>query len=262
MSGDLTGARLKVNRANKHVLDLEASIRAFGKTNPYYAVAKDNPKTGKREWRIRVEREIPPTLAAITGDAIHNLRSALDHLMGQLVIANGGQPDSKTEFPIGRDETHYKSMRARKTKGASKAALDLIDGLKPYKGGNDALWRIHQLDVVDKHRLLLTVLSAHSNVVINAMAIMREAFPDDQVVAGFPDVVIALTESTREVVTDGMLFFSAPLGEDHHDVKATVEISIDEPGVIEREPILPTLNQLGSFVNETITLFEPLITSP
>jgi hypothetical protein len=36
------------------------------------------------------------------------------------------------------------------------AAIERIERLKPYKGGNDPLWRIHELDNIDKHRTLLT----------------------------------------------------------------------------------------------------------
>ena len=32
-----------------------------------------------------------------------------------------------------------------------------IDAVKPYKGGNDSLWRLHQLNLADKHRFLITV---------------------------------------------------------------------------------------------------------
>lgn len=41
-------------------------------------------------------------------------------------------------------------------KGMCPKAIKAIDALKPYKGGNDALWRIHELDNIDKHCALFT----------------------------------------------------------------------------------------------------------
>jgi hypothetical protein len=42
----------------------------------------------------------------------------------------------------------------------TQQAVAAIDALKPYKGGNDVLWQLHELNNVDKHRLILTVGSA------------------------------------------------------------------------------------------------------
>jgi hypothetical protein len=46
---------------------------------------------------------------------------------------------------------------ARKVKGMRKEASDLIRMIKPYKGADDTLWRLHRLNNIDKHRLLVTV---------------------------------------------------------------------------------------------------------
>ena len=36
-------------------------------------------------------------------------------------------------------------------------AVEAIDRLKPYKGGNDLLWKIHALNNLDKHRAIFTL---------------------------------------------------------------------------------------------------------
>ena len=48
------------------------------------------------------------------------------------------------------------SERRRVIKDAAGEAIKRIDALKPYKGGNDVLWRLSRLNNIDKHRLLLT----------------------------------------------------------------------------------------------------------
>lgn len=70
--------------------------------------------------------EVPLTFSAIIGDVLYDLRSALDHLAWQLVIANGGTPNRDTAFPI------YSSPAGRefrvKTAGMDPAACAFIEG--------------------------------------------------------------------------------------------------------------------------------------
>ena len=52
---------------------------------------------------------IPPGFPLIAGEAAHQLRSALDHLVWQLVIANTGATPTGTKsgFPIFKNEKGY-----------------------------------------------------------------------------------------------------------------------------------------------------------
>jgi hypothetical protein len=72
-----------------------------------------------------------------------------------------------TGFPIVEDPTEYKALSAGKVKGMNQTAIDKIEALKPYKGGNDALWKIHRLNITDKHQLLLAVGSIHSDIIVD-----------------------------------------------------------------------------------------------
>jgi len=67
---------LKLTRARSHIEDLEARVRTFLDSEPcdleHVAVA------GGLGLRLRVKTPPPPELAAVVGDAVHNLRSALD----------------------------------------------------------------------------------------------------------------------------------------------------------------------------------------
>jgi hypothetical protein len=96
---------------------------------------------------------------ASAGDIVHNLRSALDHLAHQLVLVGspGKEPTRRIEFPIAKDFATYEKDKRAKVEGMRQDAIAAIDALKPYKGGNDDLWRIHELDNIDKHRGLFTI---------------------------------------------------------------------------------------------------------
>jgi hypothetical protein len=149
--------RLKVARAEAHIEEVERAVADYFGSEPFehYAVELSG-KRSRYEHRLRILRQPPASIALITGDAIHNLRAALDHLAWELVKASGRHPSRQTEFPIGRDERRYRQAREQKTSGMRPEMLDILDRLQPYAGGNDALYDVHNLDIIDKHRLVLT----------------------------------------------------------------------------------------------------------
>src|SRR5918995_3001656 len=94
----LAGVRLKIERARKHIRDLETETSAYlnSSPHPYQLRAEDDPATGDEVYRVRVLFPIPESIPLIVGDAVHNLRSALDHLAWQLVESGGGEPGRDT----------------------------------------------------------------------------------------------------------------------------------------------------------------------
>lgn len=154
---------LKVKRAKKHIGDLDTALNTFLGTNPYKVGSKDHPVL-KDATTFFVEKAdpIPPDIPVICGDAIHNLRSALDHLAWHLVECSGHSAGTHTGFPI-YDPSAFKNQKEeakffeRKTQGMRTEITDAIRAQQPYKGGNDTLWAIHDLDIVDKHHLLLPI---------------------------------------------------------------------------------------------------------
>jgi hypothetical protein len=95
------------------------------------------------------------------GDCVHNLRSALDLLAVELVRANGGTPGDYTAFPVGSDYRHFQTSAIRRVNGASTKAIDLICRLKPYRRQDSLIYRLHRLDIADKHQLIIPVAAAH-----------------------------------------------------------------------------------------------------
>ena len=132
----LAGARLKIERAKHHLRVIDREILTFIESEPYRGVADVEPETGDEVYRIKIIKEIPPLWSTITGDAIHNMRAALDLVATAVVVANNGN-GNKAYFPFGNTPQHF----AQKVKGASQAAVDLIRKFKRYKGGTTALWQ-------------------------------------------------------------------------------------------------------------------------
>ncbi len=94
MSVALEGCWAKIQRADMHLSFLHEQIKSFaGDGGSYKLGTQPNIQTGE----IAIYGEVfgePPTdeWGAIIGDVVHNLRSALDHLVWQLTIANGHTP--------------------------------------------------------------------------------------------------------------------------------------------------------------------------
>lgn len=120
-----------------------------------------------------VEFPIPPRhldeIACCVGDAVHNLRSALDLLACQVVEKSGGNPDS-VHFPFAKTAADL-TTGGRSKKGmigdkhfdrARPDAQQALLALAPHgePNGNRLLWGLHRLDLVDKHQDLLVLSTA------------------------------------------------------------------------------------------------------
>jgi hypothetical protein len=156
-SPELTGARAKIERAKEHIRDLDREKTSFLALNPYTVTPEYYVEHGATAYFLDECREIPIRVPLLAGDAAHCLRSALDYLAYSLVPPRaGGEPSTHIYFPICKSLKEYRTESVRKTDGMPQSAKDRIDAFKPYKGGDDRLWKLHQLDIADKHRLLTT----------------------------------------------------------------------------------------------------------
>ena len=90
----------KIERAKKHIADLHLACEAFFSSRPYDIRVETNPDKLERSYHLVSIREVPDEIISICGDALHNLRSALDHLAFQLVLVAGNKPTRRTCFPI------------------------------------------------------------------------------------------------------------------------------------------------------------------
>jgi len=158
------GARLKIIWAYHHLKLLNTEVDLALKSQPNAVVGQIEPETGDKVYRAQMTSQPPREWGLILGDCVHNLRSALDHMVWDLVQLNGQTPDSNTEFPIYWDRAKYslKGEADRKLRGVSTQAVDLIEQAQPYHAGQPQghpLWILRELDVRDKHRSILLTAS-------------------------------------------------------------------------------------------------------
>lgn len=172
MSADaLQSVRVKVDRAKRHLTQLEADIRAFLVSEPYLVCRVRDPDTGHEHYKLRIRQPIPEYFAGMVGDVIHNLRASLDNLATALAIHNGSTSKTKiseTYFPISASKASFESEVPKKLAHVSAKHVQMIRRLQPYRGGTLAALRdLHDLDILDKHRAIVPVGAALKHVTIN-----------------------------------------------------------------------------------------------
>lgn len=190
--------RHKLIRADEHFEMLDEEIRAVVDPKSYPTFHEFNAETSQHIWKLR---DAPPNLSRLSlliGDGVHNLRAALDHMIWQLVIANGQSPTTRNEFPIFDSEAKYMKGSKRKLIGISETARRLIQGLKPYKGGNDALWLLHRMDIIDKHRHLNVLILIYTKIGMQGPLTVQAG---SQVEIGFPAVTSGVLKKGTVVAT-------------------------------------------------------------
>jgi hypothetical protein len=251
----LLGVRIKIERAKHHIVDLESRIRIFRDAGPCEIHSEEDSETGAYVFKIKNVRPVAPDISGAVGDVIHNLRSALDHLAWGLVEANGSKPTKSTGFPIYESRAKYKAESLAKVKGMSKSAVDAIDVLKPYKRGNSDLWLLHNLDIIDKHRLLLACNVAQT------LACITYFVPDNP----FPylNLVSSLTSPASDrlaIIKNGTeLFRTIRAPKMNPEVQFIAEVAFGEPRSLRGRPVLPFLHQLAQFLDGIADRFAPLL---
>lgn len=163
------GHELKRRRAHDHFQNADNLVRSYMNSHPYEIRREENPDTGLSFW-ITLKEEPPEEIALAAGDGIHNLRSALDHIVYEISCKTAGQHVPDTAFPILMNPKHWDAKDGhrhfKRNSGRNQLhaipvpARDLIEDLQPYKGFDVAHWQrerlleIRDLDNADKHRNL------------------------------------------------------------------------------------------------------------
>jgi len=74
------GARLKIKRAEEHINNLSQMISAMTNRKNHVVLIDRDPETGDNFLKVGHIEFLPDTFPLILGDALHNLRAALDYM--------------------------------------------------------------------------------------------------------------------------------------------------------------------------------------
>lgn len=201
---DFRGPFLKCHRAETHIEEFRSLFARFINPHPYKAVANFDIEPGNIVWVARGSDPFPhDEFAPFIGDALQNLRSALDLAVSAL-MRNAGFANFEGYFPTGDSLNHFRNAIAKGTKNEDfppELVAILEDRIQPYKDGNGCRLRVlHNLSIMDKHRLLIpTVFGAVSirtdkailyNLDLIGPTPIKDGAPLARMVGGYPGIKV------------------------------------------------------------------------
>jgi hypothetical protein len=233
----------RIKRADETIRRLNREIAIFRKRNPYTLIRQTDANPNNLTYRLVDIEDVPPRFSILAGEVIHHCRASLDMLMYQLVLAAPKairvNPETvehpKVAFPIFVNRPKkYKTMLNAHICRVSKSAGARIAALQPCKRGNGGrssfLALFHEMDLIDKHRLLA------------AMAVGYE-------MPGLP--LHALKPGAVFTINLGVPF--PP--EMEVNMRFTPEIAFNEPRAFRGKAVIPTLMEVSHFTSYTLSLF-------
>jgi hypothetical protein len=153
--------QFKFFRAVSHFKELETELQRYFETNPGKVVRQPEGEPNQFIGRFEATNPIPGRLPIIMGDCIQNLRSCLDYLVWELVLAAKGTPGKNNSFPICKmlEAFNNQVTKLRRLDGVAPDAVAEIKVFQPYHHGQDfakhVLWILDDLCNINKHRRVL-----------------------------------------------------------------------------------------------------------
>jgi len=224
----LDTAWAKLQRAQKHLQVTAKMIGRFARRD-CGTVSKFNPKTN--QFDVIANMPPPPNIIGLlVGDCVHNMRSALDHIVYEFVRSNpkrpANTPHDRTMFPIADTKEGYLRQvnNLKRLAGVPEDVAALIDALQPYHRRDRGLdytkyplWVLNKLENVDKHRRLMLTSAVARHAVINIryqdggetdLLQMQDVIHNGAVLTSYPPA-----HDGSEVQMNGCLFVYVALNE-------------------------------------------------
>ena len=154
-------ARLKIDRANKHIEEIKTAVLCLHEA--YISVIESDANTGGHSIKYKCPdlEDRLLQIALMTGDAVHNLRTALDYAWIATIDSLRLPQTRYTKFPFTETLKMLQDQLAERQINTANPILfeKLTADIKPYRAGNLHLWALHSLDITDKHKLLLPLVN-------------------------------------------------------------------------------------------------------
>lgn len=246
MRADLLEAQACVDWPMSQLPDLSKRLKDW-LTRGVTIQKKELPPPAESNLIVAVENELLPLyFQAEVGAYINSIRSGLDVLAMVLVKRHDLKiGEDRVLFPIAKSKEDFErdGGSARKfVEDLPKLERQLIDHLKPYQGGNEALWALHHLDIVRKHRRLLNARLKPIH-----MSIQGTLAEGDFTPLGGEGSIQVGAETVLGMIKKGV----PPLS-----VRTSFYVGIDEEGFAAGKPVEAVLAQLASAATYAIKLFD------
>jgi len=256
MPPELHGISAKLHRADANIQHINSLINEFIRQNRNsYRVSKGFDAEGTR-YVFKAAGEVPMDLRipVFAGETVHHLRSVFDHLVVALVRKNGKRPHRGNYFPVAHSREKFeKAINDGYIRGVSDAARADIERVQPYHHSipqDTVLAAVHYLDIVDKHRLLLTVTCGAT---MDDLITTNPRQPVTFTGLSAPRLV-PLTNEEQEVFYIDILPAHADFDA---DMKLALRVTFEKIGTVEHLGVVEMLTRLSEGTKQLISEFVP-----
>jgi hypothetical protein len=161
----LESARLKLQRAEDHMVEFNRRMAEFRATDPWHVIRDLEGDGVEHLYRVEIRAEPPPYLGTIIGDFFHNVRSAFDSIAYDLSMTSTPLPSKKQQrrigFPFSRTQKSFEDAISKQLRFVARKAQKEINRLQPYLSWDPSwgdqphdLLTIGDANNIDKHRFV------------------------------------------------------------------------------------------------------------
>lgn len=260
---EMLGIDAKIQRASETIQTLDGEIGVYLSADPKpYRILKQVEEEGRAySWLATLEADVPLRFSVLAGEIVHHLRSSLDHLICALAL-RPGNGIGKQGFPVTTSPEEFKlAINRGMLKGISSKAVGVVESVQPFHvatGVDTSLLKIlHELNLADKHRLLVVVASS---ALIETLELTVDGI-DDTVPIGEQDH-LDQTSEIRPVVLlrrEGDVVARTTLGRKHPNVDASIQfaahVAFEQFGPVDLHPLTPGLQKLTDLTCSIVRQF-------
>ena len=159
-SNDFQGTRAKLDRAEQHLDELRAQLKIGWEKHLYGISTYDDLGSHETIVTLLKPKSIFSSYSVIAGEIVHQTRSALEHVIWQMLP----NPNKSSGFPVftlehkdpaNPKKGYYEGQGLKMIEDINPAAQTLIRSVQPFATGTDhRLNLLHEMWNWDKHRLL------------------------------------------------------------------------------------------------------------
>jgi hypothetical protein len=147
-------------------------IQRYFDGNPGALMREKNSPADHPTFTFFAKKPIPARIPLLLGDALQNLRSALDYLVWELVISAGNVPTKQNQFPVCLTRKAFKdACKGGRLDGLDVKAIYIIEGLQLYYLSEAGIGLDHssiaildELVNINKHRYVLTTVLTTTDI--------------------------------------------------------------------------------------------------
>jgi len=155
---DLSSAKAKLGRAKLHMDTANRVLKDFVGSQ-FYTTRIEKDSKGWLIVKVIDLKPLPPEFALAVGDAAHNLRSALDHIIFSFSTKPlTSKEERRIQFPLISKGKEYRQHRERCLSKVPATVRALVDSFQPYHRkkwpANRILEQLQAINNWDKHRAL------------------------------------------------------------------------------------------------------------